>query len=178
MPRHYISRLCATPPYLQSPRLLFLICYLFIYILSPGYCFGARFIIRLLAQRSLSAAVINHPSFHTSDELNALNDTTGPLAFYAAETDEIFTEARRREMEDSLKANGARWMGTVFSGVEHGFRYYSFFPQLSRFLLFQCLGLGHDEGSWGKGMLAPKCYCIKKPHFSFSPKPPYLTYRQ
>ncbi|KAL8793374.1 MAG: hypothetical protein Q9195_004052 [Heterodermia aff. obscurata] len=85
-----------------------------------GYCFGARFIIRLLSQHKLAAGVINHPSFHTAEELRALQ-SGGPLAFYAAETDEIFTDEKRREMEDVLKGNGGRWMGTVFGGVEHGF---------------------------------------------------------
>jgi dienelactone hydrolase len=104
-----------------------------------GYCFGARYIIRLMAKGKLKVGVVNHPSFFTMDEIDELGlakevEVRGvrdgerirvkpPFAIFAAETDSIFPESKRRETEDRLKKRGATWQCTTYSGVYHGFRY-------------------------------------------------------
>ncbi|KFY08354.1 hypothetical protein V492_06296, partial [Pseudogymnoascus sp. VKM F-4246] len=103
-----------------------------------GYCFGGRYVMRLLAAGKIEAGVVNHPSFFTLDEVSALgrpsvdkakDEEAGgnnvkvwkPLAIFAAETDDIFPEEKRRATEDRLKEGGVTWMCTTYSGTEHGF---------------------------------------------------------
>lgn len=103
-----------------------------------GYCFGGRYVIRLLAEGNIKAGVVNHPSFFTLDEVSALGRPSGdkseggaggkakvwkPLAIFAAETDDILPEGKRRATEDRLKEGGVTWMCTTYAGTEHGFRY-------------------------------------------------------
>jgi dienelactone hydrolase len=105
-----------------------------------GYCFGGRYVMRLLAQGKIEAGVVNHPSFFTLDEVSALGRPSGdkvdggegdgkkakvwkPLAIFAAETDDILPEEKRRATEDRLKEGGVTWMCTTYSDTEHGFRY-------------------------------------------------------
>lgn len=85
-----------------------------------GYCFGGRFIMRLMGSGVIDVGVVNHPSFYTLDEVAKLGSDKR-LAIYAAETDDIHTPERRRETEDVLTKAGATWMSTVFSATEHGF---------------------------------------------------------
>jgi dienelactone hydrolase len=87
-----------------------------------GYCFGGRYVIRLLAAGLVDVGVVNHPSFFTMNDISALPEAR-PLAIFTAETDEILPEEKRRMTEDILKKNGATWMCTTYSGVDHGFRY-------------------------------------------------------
>ncbi|KKZ66314.1 hypothetical protein EMCG_07978 [[Emmonsia] crescens] len=104
-----------------------------------GYCFGGRYVIRLLAQGRIKAGVVNHPSFFTMDEVrglagdgeydcsaNAPGDARlrpvfSPLAIFAAEEDDILPEGKRREMEDVLKKTGATWSCRTFAQTGHGF---------------------------------------------------------
>lgn len=104
---------------------------------GTGYCFGGRYVIRLLAKGEIGAGVVNHPSFFTIDEVKSLErmrpgdvdvraegrQALSPLAIFAAEEDDIFPEGKRRETEDALKGIGATWLCTTFSQTEHGFRY-------------------------------------------------------
>ncbi|KAE9371588.1 alpha/beta-hydrolase [Stipitochalara longipes BDJ] len=85
-----------------------------------GYCFGGRYVIRLMGSGVIDAGVINHPSFFTMDEVGRLTEGKR-LAIYAAETDDILPPEKRRETEDVLTKTGATWMSTVFSGTTHGF---------------------------------------------------------
>ena len=85
-----------------------------------GYCFGGRYIIRLMGSGVLDVGVVNHPSFFTLEEVEKLG-AEKKLAIYAAETDDILTPEKRRATEDVLTKAGASWMSTVFSGTNHGF---------------------------------------------------------
>jgi dienelactone hydrolase len=85
-----------------------------------GYCFGGRYIIRLMGSGVIDVGVVNHPSFFTMEEVGKLG-MGKELALYAAERDNILPAEKRREMEDLLTRNGVTWMSTVFSGTEHGF---------------------------------------------------------
>ena len=85
-----------------------------------GYCFGGRYVIRLMGAGAIDVGVINHPSFFTMDEVHKLGEGKR-LAIYAAEIDDILTPEKRRETEDVLEETGASWMSTLFSGTEHGF---------------------------------------------------------
>jgi dienelactone hydrolase len=85
-----------------------------------GYCFGGRYVMRLMGQGVIDVGVVNHPSFFTMEEVGKLGKHKR-LACFAAETDDILPSQKRREMEDVLTRNGATWMSTVFSGTEHGF---------------------------------------------------------
>lgn len=107
------------------------------YLGGIGYCFGGRYVIRLLADGEIEAGVLNHPSFFTIEEVKSLEkmrpgninvaevgrSAWSPLAIFAAEEDDIFPETKRRETEDVLKSIGATWLCTTFSQTEHGFRY-------------------------------------------------------
>lgn len=85
-----------------------------------GYCFGGRYVIRLMGSGVIDVGVINHPSFFTMDEVEKL--TKGKrLAMYSAETDDILPPEKRRMTEDVMTKTGATWTSTVFSGTEHGF---------------------------------------------------------
>ncbi|KFY93039.1 hypothetical protein V500_03947 [Pseudogymnoascus sp. VKM F-4518 (FW-2643)] len=103
-----------------------------------GYCFGGRYVMRLLAEGKIEAGVVNHPSFYTLDEVSALGRPSGdkleggeadgkkvrvwkPLAIFAAETDDILPEEKRRATEDRLKEGGVTWMCTTYAGTLHGF---------------------------------------------------------
>jgi dienelactone hydrolase len=105
-----------------------------------GYCFGGRYVIRLMAAKKIVVGVVNHPSFFTMEEVEEFGraklirapglleggervEVKPPLAIFAAETDSIFPAAKRRDMEDRLIEAKATWMCATFSGVGHGFRY-------------------------------------------------------
>jgi dienelactone hydrolase len=98
-----------------------------------GYCFGGRYVIRLLAAGKIDAGAVNHPSFFTIEEVRSLvqrrprgamaGSCYSPLAIFAAEEDDIFPESKRRATEDVLKEIGAAWWCSTFGGTEHGFRY-------------------------------------------------------
>jgi dienelactone hydrolase len=85
-----------------------------------GYCFGGRYVIRLMGAGVIDVGVLNHPSFFTMEEVGLLTKEQR-LAIYAAETDDILPPEKRRMTEDVLTKSGATWMSTVFSGTEHGF---------------------------------------------------------
>jgi dienelactone hydrolase len=85
-----------------------------------GYCFGGRYVIRLMGSGAIDVGVINHPSFFTMEEVSQLGEGKR-LAMYAAEIDDILTPEIRRETEDVLGKTGTSWMSTLFSGTEHGF---------------------------------------------------------
>jgi dienelactone hydrolase len=88
-------------------------------IWGVGYCFGGRYIMRLMGSGVIDVGVVNHPSFYTLDEVGQLGGKR--LAIYAAETDDIHTPEIRRATEDVLTSVEATWMSTVFSGTHHGF---------------------------------------------------------
>jgi dienelactone hydrolase len=65
----------------------------------------------------VDVAYIAHPSFIDKAELEAV---AGPLAISAAEKDEIFPYAKRRESEEILEGLGLPFEITLYGGVEHG----------------------------------------------------------
>jgi len=87
---------------------------------GAGYCFGGRYVIRLMGTGVIDVGVINHPSFFTMEEVGRLTKERR-LTIYAAETDDILPPEKRRETEDVLTKTGATWQSTVFSGTTHGF---------------------------------------------------------
>ncbi len=116
----------ATGPPVTDPLLETIVRYLHktygedVRIAGIGYCFGGRYIMRLMGSGVIDVGVVNHPSFYTLDEAAKLGSGKR-LAIYAAETDDIHTPEIRRATEDVLTKSGATWMSTVFSGTEHGF---------------------------------------------------------
>lgn len=85
-----------------------------------GYCFGGRYVMRLMGSGIIDVGVVNHPSFFTMKEVGKLG-VGKRLAMFAAERDEILPAEKRRATEDVLTREQATWMSTVFSGTEHGF---------------------------------------------------------
>jgi dienelactone hydrolase len=84
-----------------------------------GYCFGSKYAVRFLkaGEARVNAAFIAHPSFIDSDELGGI---AGPLSIAAAEKDDIFPHAKRRESEEILERVGMPYEITLYGGVEHG----------------------------------------------------------
>ncbi|EMC95914.1 hypothetical protein BAUCODRAFT_71902 [Baudoinia panamericana UAMH 10762] len=86
---------------------------------SVGYCFGAKYVARFLAEgKGIDVGCMAHPSFVEADEVKAM---TGPLSIAAAETDQIFPAEKRRQTEDLLKEMDIPYQMCLYSGVEHGF---------------------------------------------------------
>lgn len=85
-----------------------------------GYCFGGRYIMRLMGAGVIDVGVVNHPSFFTMEEVAKVGKGK-KLAMFAAETDDILPAEKRRETEDVLMKSGATWMSTVYGGTGHGF---------------------------------------------------------
>ena len=86
---------------------------------SVGYCYGAKYVARFLAQgKGIDAGCMAHPSFVDADEIKAV---AAPLSIAAAETDEIFPAPKRRETEDILKEMKIPYQVCLYSDVGHGF---------------------------------------------------------
>lgn len=84
-----------------------------------GYCFGAKYVIQQLTESTkVTVGAVAHPSFVTIDEVAEISK---PILISAAETDGIFTEELRKQTEEKLKENKARYQIDLFSGVSHGF---------------------------------------------------------
>lgn len=88
------------------------------YIVATGFCFGAKYAIRLLGDKKVHVAGVFHPSFVTIDEIKAIK---GPLFIGGAEIDQVYTEELRAKTEAALKEIKATYFTTLFSGVSHGF---------------------------------------------------------
>lgn len=87
---------------------------------AVGYCFGGRYVLRLMGSGAIDVGVVNHPSFFTMEEVASLK-AGKRLAIFAAERDDMMPKEQRREVEDVLSTNDVTWMSTVFGGTEHGF---------------------------------------------------------
>jgi len=86
---------------------------------SVGYCFGAKYVCRFMAEgKGINVGYVAHPSFVEEEELAAI---TGPLSIAAAETDGIFPMEKRHKSEEILVAGKKTYQINLFSGVEHGF---------------------------------------------------------
>ncbi|KAK9454829.1 dienelactone hydrolase [Dipodascopsis uninucleata] len=87
-------------------------------LFGTGYCFGAKYVVRLMGEEILAAGFIAHPSFVSEDEVKAMK---GPLSIAAAETDAIFPKEKRHLTEDILTEKKDTYMITLYSQVSHGF---------------------------------------------------------
>ncbi|KAB8298238.1 hypothetical protein EYC80_001973 [Monilinia laxa] len=86
---------------------------------AVGYCFGAKYVARYLAEgKGIDVGYVAHPSFIEEDELRAIK---GPLSIAAAETDHIFPTDKRHKTEEILKEIKAAYQINLYSGTEHGF---------------------------------------------------------
>ncbi|TEY45494.1 hypothetical protein BOTCAL_0331g00140 [Botryotinia calthae] len=86
---------------------------------AVGYCFGAKYVARFMAEgKGIDVGYVAHPSFVDEDELRAIK---GPFSIAAAETDEIFPAEKRHKSEEILKEIGATYQVSLYSGTVHGF---------------------------------------------------------
>ncbi|KZT38023.1 alpha/beta-hydrolase [Sistotremastrum suecicum HHB10207 ss-3] len=83
-----------------------------------GYCFGAPFVLSLLANGGVSAGAFAHPAFLTEDDFRNIK---GPLFLSCAENDFTFPASSRHRAEDILAEIKATYHVQLFSGVQHGF---------------------------------------------------------
>lgn len=88
------------------------------FIASTGYCYGARYSLRLLNQSKIDVAALNHPSFIQVEEVE---QAKGPVIINAAAIDDIYTPEQRKQTEDILFKNKARYFTTLRGGASHGF---------------------------------------------------------
>jgi len=87
-------------------------------IYTVGYCFGARYVLQLLATDDVKAGAIAHPSGVTIEDVRAI---TKPLFIAGAETDGAYTDELKKQTEVLLKEIKATYFTTLASGVSHGF---------------------------------------------------------
>lgn len=86
---------------------------------ATGYCFGGRYIFRLLKRPGvLTAGFTAHPSFAEPEDLR---NATAPLSIAAAEVDAQFPRDVRGKSEEALAESEQRWEVKVYGGTEHGF---------------------------------------------------------
>ncbi|CAD6446411.1 e84c1094-68a5-49c8-bf2c-aa1d5b99cbe2 [Sclerotinia trifoliorum] len=86
---------------------------------AAGYCFGAKYVVRFLAEgKGVDVGYVAHPSFVEEQELSAIK---GPLSIAAAETDEIFPPENRHKTEEILNEMGAKYQMNLYGGTSHGF---------------------------------------------------------
>lgn len=87
-----------------------------------GFCFGAKYAVRLLGTGKIQAASIFHPSFVTIEEIQEIK---GPLLITAPDDDTLYTTQLRRETEDALKelgeTKGIKYRQNLLHGIGHGF---------------------------------------------------------
>ncbi|KAK9468959.1 dienelactone hydrolase [Lipomyces arxii] len=85
---------------------------------AVGYCFGAKYVVRLLGDKAITAGAIAHPSFITEEEVEKV---TLPIIISAAEVDRVFPAENRAKTEAILVKNKATYEITVYAGTTHGF---------------------------------------------------------
>lgn len=85
---------------------------------SIGYCFGARYTVRLLGKKAIDVGAIAHPSFVQLEEVAEFKN---PLIIIAAEEDGMFTPEGREATLAKLKEIKATYFITMLSGTSHGF---------------------------------------------------------
>lgn len=93
---------------------------------SVGYCFGAKYTVRLLAEDGvLQSAGIFHPSRITMEEVEAIKGEGQTLFICSPDNDGSYTKELRSKTEDHLKvladSTGFRYKTVLLHGVGHGF---------------------------------------------------------
>ncbi|OJT14002.1 Protein AIM2 [Trametes pubescens] len=83
-----------------------------------GYCFGAPFVMDLLATDWVTAGAFAHPAFLDEGHFERIER---PLLMSSPEDDFTFPHAARRRAEDILVARKATYFIQIFGGATHGF---------------------------------------------------------
>lgn len=66
------------------------------------FCYGGKFAVEFNAKGLVNATVACHPSF---TNVASYNDLKGPILFNCAETDDIFTDDIRKQVQANLDGN-------------------------------------------------------------------------
>ncbi|UZJ56196.1 hypothetical protein CBS101457_005516 [Exobasidium rhododendri] len=87
---------------------------------AVGYCYGGKFAVDFNTKGLVNATVACHPSF---TNLASYKDLKGPILFNCAETDDIFPDALRKQVQQSLDDNASAPAHDfkVFENCVHGF---------------------------------------------------------
>jgi len=85
---------------------------------AVGYCFGAPFVMELVATDWLTAGAFAHPGFLDEDHFRRAKQ---PILLSCAEIDHTFPTESRRKAEDILVEVKTPYHIQVFGGAEHGF---------------------------------------------------------
>lgn len=89
---------------------------------AVGYCFGAKYAIRLLGTGFIQSASVFHPSLVELDEVRAIK---GSLRITAPDDDYLYTKELRHQTEEILKeisnSRGIKYSEHLIHGVGHGF---------------------------------------------------------
>ncbi|RDX44281.1 alpha/beta-hydrolase [Lentinus brumalis] len=83
-----------------------------------GYCFGAPFVMDLLATDWVTAGAFAHPAFLDEDHFHNIKR---PLLLSSPEDDFTFPHAARRRAEDILVERKATYFIQIFGGARHGY---------------------------------------------------------
>ncbi|KAF5102059.1 hypothetical protein D0Z00_000519 [Geotrichum galactomycetum] len=88
---------------------------------AVGFCFGAKYAIRLLSTDTIQSASVFHPSLVEISEVEAIK---GSLLISAPDDDYIYTTELRHETEKTLKElgkKGIKYRQVLYNGIGHGF---------------------------------------------------------
>ncbi|OCH86105.1 alpha/beta-hydrolase [Obba rivulosa] len=85
---------------------------------AVGYCFGAPYVMELVATDWLAAGAFAHPAFLDEDQFR---NAKQPIFLSCAEVDSTFPTESRRKAEDILVQVKTPYHVQLFGGVEHGF---------------------------------------------------------
>ncbi|KAI5306866.1 hypothetical protein KEM56_006693 [Ascosphaera pollenicola] len=87
---------------------------------GAGYCFGAQYVCRFLAdpENGFQAGYFVHPGNLTDEEVE---NVKGPLSIAAAQHDPLFPLERLREVHDILLKKDLPFQINYYQGVRHGF---------------------------------------------------------
>ncbi|KAJ4389050.1 hypothetical protein N0V93_006512 [Gnomoniopsis smithogilvyi] len=83
-----------------------------------GYCFGAPFVMDLLAGDRVSVGAFAHPTALKEEHFTSLKQ---PLLLSCAENDHAFDAEARKKAFDLLQRENKRYHVQLFYGVSHGF---------------------------------------------------------
>lgn len=86
---------------------------------AVGYCFGGKYVTRLLAKgKPVDVGFTAHPSGVTKEELLAVD---APISIAYADNDKSNSPEQRDLVEETFYKSGIFWESTMYSYVEHGF---------------------------------------------------------
>ncbi|KAF5118728.1 hypothetical protein DV454_000335 [Geotrichum candidum] len=88
---------------------------------AVGFCFGAKYAIRLLSTGAIQSASVFHPSLVEISEVEAIK---GSLLISAPDDDYIYTTELRHKTEATLKElgkKGIKYRQVLYNSIGHGF---------------------------------------------------------